>query len=212
MSKRIVIKTTLICVGIFLIINAALLEYIFRKYPIDTEKYVPAVIAISDIKPGTVIERKHVKTKLIQQSALNESMETDINSVIGKKAIQEIANQDYFRNNCLIHKNQWFKPDERIIVLPVSIEERLANLIKRGSYIDILLKSDTSPTIEAVLKKVEVKDMLDENGNPIDSMSGINSKTAYMKLVLDEKQRQRVYTSMVKGQFIYELYCDETQN
>lgn len=212
MSKRIVIKTTLICVGIFLILNVALLAYIFKKYPIDMEKYVPAVIAVTDIKPGTIIERKHVKTKLIQQSALNESMETDVNSVIGKKAIQEIAKQDYFRNNNLIHKSLWFKPDERIIVLPVSIEERLANLIKGGSYIDILLRSETTSTIETVLKKVEVAEMLDENGNPIDSMTGINSKTAYIKLVLDEEQRQRVYTSMVKGKFIYELYCDETQN
>ncbi len=208
MSKRIVIKTILICVGIFLILNAALLAYVFKKYPIDMEKYVPAVIAVSDIEAGTVIERKHVKTKLIQQSALNESMETDINNVIGKKSIHEIAKQDYFRNYNLIHKNQWFKPDERIIVLPVNIEERLANLIKRGSYIDILLRSDTTLAIEPVLKKVEVADMLDENGNPIDSLSGINSKTAYMKLVLDEKQRQCVYSSMVKGQFIYELYCN----
>jgi len=211
LSKRIIIKTVLICVGIFLIINTAFLTYVFKKYPIDMETYVPAVIAVADIEPGTVIERRHVKTKLIQQSAFNDSMESDINSVIGKKAIHKIAKQDYFRNYNLIHKNQWFKPDERIIVLPVSIEERLANLIKQGSYIDILLRVDSSSTIEPVLKKVEVSDVLDENGNPIDSMTGINSKTAYMKLILDAQQRQRIYTCMTKGQFIYELYCDETQ-
>lgn len=211
MGKRIIIKTTLICIGVFLILNSLTLAYIFKKYPLDTEEYVPAVMAVLDIEPGTVIESKHVRTKKIQKSSLSEAMETHIGNVIGKKAVRKITKSDYFRGYDLLDKNNWYEKDERIIILPASVEERLANLIRKGSYIDIRLKKDTSPVIETILKKVMVTDMLDENGNSIDSITGINSRTAYMELVLREGERRKVYAAIAEGKLIYELYCDETQ-
>jgi hypothetical protein len=211
MGKRIIIKTTLICIGVFLILNSVTLAYIFKKYPLDTEQYVPAVIAAADIDPGTVIESKHVRTKQIQKSAFSEAMETDIGNVIGKKTVGRITKSDYFREYDLLDKNNWYEQDERIIILPASVEERLANLIRKGSYIDIRLKKDTGQGIETILKKVMVTDMLDENGNSIDSITGINSRTAYMELVLGEDERRKVYTAITEGKLIYELYCDESQ-
>lgn len=211
MGKRIIIKTTLICFGIFLILNSVTLAYIFKRYPLDTGQYVPAVIAVSDIEPGTVIESKHVKTKQIQKSALSEAMETELGNVIGKKTARGITKSDYFRHYDLLDRNKWYEQDERIIILPAGIEERLANLIRKGSYIDIRLKKDTNTAIETILKKVMVIDMLDENGNSIDSITGINSRVAYMELVLGEDERQKVYAAITEGKLIYELYCDETQ-
>lgn len=194
-----------------MMLNAVILAFIFKKYPLDLEQHVSAVIAVADIEPGTVIERKHVTVRQIQKSALNAAMETDIGKVLDKKTTRRILRNDYLRGYDLVGKNSWYKQDERIIILPVSIEERLANLIRKGSFIDIRLKKETSPLVETILIRVEVADMLDENGNSVGSITGINSRTAYMKLILGEDQRQKVYTAMTAGKLIYELYCDEIQ-
>lgn len=212
MSKRIIIKTALICFGIFLILNSIALVYIFKKYPPDMEKYVPVVVAAADIEEGTVIENRHVKTKLVQQAAVSNSFLTNVNEVIGKKAGIKIDRSDYLRSNDLVEKNQWFREDDRIIVLPVSIEERMANLIRKGSYIDIGLRRDAGVSVESVLTEIKVQNMLDESGTPLDSIAGVNSRTAYMELVLDKVQREKIYAAITAGKLIYELYCENTQS
>lgn len=211
MGKRIIIKTAFICIGIFLIINSVVLAYIFKKYPLDLEKYIPVVVAMSDIEPGTIIEPRHIRTRLIQQSAVNASMLTELSNAVGKKTVKGISRSDYLRGPDLVEKSSWYEDDERIIILAVNMEERLANLIHKGSYIDIRLRRENSSTVETILKEIKVEDMLDENGSSLGSLTGINSKTAYMKLVLNDDERKKIYTSRTQGQLIYELYCDETQ-
>ncbi len=212
MRKRIIIKTILITMGIFLILNTFILTYIFNKYPLDMEEYIPAIIAAGDIPSGTVIGSEHIRTKLIQHTAFNQSMEKDASMVIGKKVSRNISKSDYLRKSDLIHREDWFSSDARIITVPANIEERLANLIKRGSYIDILIKRESRPMLGTVLRKIRVEDVLDENGNSIDTKSGINSRTAYLMLVLKETERQKIYSSLAEGKLVYELYCDESQN
>lgn len=211
MGRRLVIKTALICFGIFLIINSIALVYIFKQYPLDLDEHVSVVIAAVDIDEGTVIEKKHINTKEIQQSATNNLLLVDINQVIGTKATSKISRSDYVRSNSIMDKSEWFEDDERIIILPVNIEERLANLIQKGSFIDIRLKNEASDIVETILYKVRVEAVLDESGTAIDSKTGVNSKTAYMELILDKEERQKIYTAKTTGKLIYELYCDETQ-
>lgn len=211
MGKRIAIKTALICFGIFLVLNTLIFTYIFGKYPLDTEAHISVPVAAVDIKQGSVIQQMHIKRKQIPKSASNGSIATNIEQVVGKKAVSAIQRNDYIRTNDLVSKNNWFRDDERIIILPVSIEERLANLIKKGSYIDIRLKKEFIDAVETILYKVKVEDVLDEMGYSLDSKSTMNTKTAYMELILDEKERQKIYSATMSGKLIYELYCDETQ-
>lgn len=211
MGKRLIIKTALICIGIFLIINSAVIAYIFSKYPIDHEKHISVVVAALDIEEGQVIQDKDLKTKEIQLSASNTLFTTDKSQISGRKATTRIQRNEYIRTNTLIEKSDWFQDDDRIIILPVSIEERMANLITKGSYIDIRLKKNSSFTIETILSKVKVEDILDETGTSLKSKTGVNSKTAYMKLVLDNDERQKIYTAAETGKMIYELYCEDTQ-
>lgn len=211
MGKRLVIKTILICFGIFLILNSIVIAYVFKQYPLDVEKHVLVIVAAVDIDEGTVIEERHIKTKEIQQSASNLSLATDRGQVIGKKARVKILRNDYVRTNVLNAKKDWFQDDERIIILPMSIEERLANLIQKGSYVDIRLKKEAIDVVETILYKVRVEDVLDETGTSLNSKSGMNSRTTYMKLILDKDERQKIYTATKTGKLIYELYCDETQ-
>lgn len=211
MGKRIAVKTTLICLGIFLIMSAIATALVLKKYPLDMEKHISVVIAAVDLEPGTEIELRHIKTKQLQQSAANSTMPTDLSLVVGRKATCKIIKGDYIRSSDLLQKEAWFREDERIIILPVNMEERLANLIVKGSYIDIRLKREMSPMVETVLSKVKVADMLDENGTPIGSKAGINSRTAYMKLILNNNDRQKVYTAKTEGKLIFELYCNELQ-
>jgi hypothetical protein len=210
-SKRLVIKTVLICLGIFLILSSIAITYIFKQYPLDIETHVLVMVATTDIAEGTIIQERHIKTKEIQQSASNTLLATDLRQVIGKKARVKIPRNDYVRTNNLIDRNDWFKDDERIIILPMSIEERLANLIQKGSYVDIRLKKEAVDIVETVLYKVRVEDILDETGTSLNSKSGMNSRTTYMELVLDKDERQKIYTATMTGKLIYELYCDDTQ-
>ena len=86
----------------------------------------------------------------------------------------------------------------------------LANLINKGSLIDIKVKfknSKASP--QTVLSRIIVEDILDENGLSLGE--NIGSKKAYAKVVLDKAQRDRVYVASQYGVLIYELYCDNTQ-
>lgn len=209
MGKRIIIKTALICFGIFLIICTIVLSYILKKYPLDMEKHVSAVVAAIDIEEGTIIEDRHIRKKLIQQSAANDLMLSETSLAVGKKTSRKISGNDYIRNGDLVKKDSWYEKDDRIIILPVSIEERLANLIRRGSYVDIRLKKELDHKIELILSKVKVEDVLDESGNALDSISGVNSRTAYMKLILNEAERQKIYHASDSGKLIYELYCNE---
>jgi len=211
-GKRLVIKTALICFGIFLILSSTVFVYIFKQYPLDIEGHVLVVVAAVDINEGTVIEEKHIKTKEIQLSASNASLATDLGQVLGRKARAKIPRNDYVGAHALIAKNDWFKDDERIIILPMSIEERLANLIQKGSYVDIRLKKEPNDIVETILHKVKVEDILDETGTSLNSKSGMNSRTTYMELILDKDERQKIYTATMTGKLIYELYCDETQN
>jgi Flp pilus assembly protein CpaB len=211
MSKRLIIKTTLICFGIFLILNTLIFTYLSKQYPLDSEEHILVPVAAVDIEQGTVIQEKQLKMKDIQKSASNSSIATNIGQIAGKKARSAIKRNDYIRDSDLVSKNNWFKDDERIIILPMSIEERLANLIIKGSYVDIRLKKESSDVVETILYKVKVEDLLDEMGHSLDSKSSMNTKTAYMELILDEKDRQKVYSATMLGKLIYELYCDETQ-
>ncbi|QNU67130.1 flagella basal body P-ring formation protein FlgA [Ruminiclostridium herbifermentans] len=211
MSKRLIIKTALICFGIFLILNTLIFTFLLKKYPLDLEEHILVPVAAVDIAQGTVIQEKHYKIKDVQKSALNSSIAIDIGQIMGKRAKSEIKRNDYIRDSDLVAKGNWFKDDERIIVLPMSIEERLANLIKKGSYVDIRLKRESSDIVETILYKVKVEDVLDEMGNSLDSKASMNTKTAYMELILDEEERQKIYSATMSGKLIFELYCDEMQ-
>ncbi|ACL74500.1 SAF domain-containing protein [Ruminiclostridium cellulolyticum] len=211
MSKRLIIKTVLICIGLFLIMDSALFAYIFTKYPLNMEKQVSVVVATADIKKGTVIEERFLRKKDVWESTVNSSIERDIGNIEGKKALTDIYKDDYIRSCDLLEKKDWYKDDERIIVLPTNMEERLANLIRKGSYVDIRLQKDSGEATEDILYKIKVEDVLDETGTALDSKSAVNSKTAYFKLVLGKKERQKIYSAAKNGRLIYELYCDNIQ-
>lgn len=211
MSKRLIIKTVLICLGLFLILDSAIFAYVFTKYPINTEKTVAVIVATTNIKEGTVIEESFLRKKQVYASSVSSSVETEMGNVAGKKALTNIHRDDYIRVHDLLERKDWYKDDERIIILPVSMEERLANLIRKGSYVDIRLQRDTGEVTEDVLYKIQVKDVLDDAGIALDSKSAVNSKTAYLKLVLGKNDREKIYSASRSGKLIYELYCDSTQ-
>lgn len=211
MSRRLIIKTVLICVGVFFILSAAIWGFILSEYPLDLEKNVPAVIAASDIKQGEVIELSQLKVKNIKESDSNEYLVADVTLAAGNKALADIRKGDYVSRSILLGKKDWYKKDDRIIILPLNMEERLANLVKKGEYVDIRVRDDVTYEVRTVLSRIRVEDMLDDSGNSLNSDNAANSKTAYMKLVLQEHERQALYTSMKTGKIIYELYCDATQ-
>ena len=208
MSRRIILKTALICIGIFIIANAIGLYVLFKYFPIDHEGYSNVVVAKTKIEAGSVISDTQVKLVKVRQSAFQDYMPQQLSDVVGKKSIVALTSGEFIAKHNLLDKSNWFSQDERIIVLPVTLEERLANLIKKGSYIDIRCKNSLDSTIGIVLTRVEVRDVLDDAGISFGSSNSINSKVAYLKLILNEEDRNKIYSAEQSGKLIYELYCN----
>lgn len=211
MSRRLIIKTALICIGTFIIANAIGLFILFKYYPVDYEGYCNVVVAKAQIEPGTIISDNQVGIEKIRQTSFRDYMPQKLSEVVGKKSIIALTSGEYLGKHNLLEKNDWFSPDERIIVLPVTLEERLANLIKKGSYVDIRCKNTLDSHMDLILKKIEVKDVLDDAGVPFGSSTSVNSKVAYLKLILNEEDRNKIYTAGQAGKLIYELYCNSVQ-
>lgn len=131
--------------------------------------------------------------------------------VVGMKVLAPILKGDYIPEYDLLPPNKWYKDDDRTITLSMDVEGRLANLIKKGSLIDIKVEfKDSKVPPQTVLSRVFVEDILDENGLSLGE--NIGSKKAYAKVVLDKAQRDRIYVALQYGTLIYELYCDNTQH
>ena len=211
LTKRVVIKTVLICLGVFLLIAAGAVYYIYNYMAFDTEQRYVAYVATTNIKIGDIINESMVVGKDIRESSLVPSMVHSLDDVIGKKTKVEIQAGDYIANYNLIPDNEWFTDDQRYTVVELGVKERLAGLIKKDSLIDIKVNlSNVYDIPKIVLPKVRVLDLLDEMGNSLtDNVSG---KTVYAKLMLDEEQRNLLFVAQEKGTLITELYCNSIQN
>jgi Flp pilus assembly protein CpaB len=210
MNKRIILKMVLVCLGIFLILTSTSIYFFSSKYELDIEKKYQVIIAAADIPVGEVITDEMVAYRTIKESGYNPHMVQNSGQVVGMKVLAPILKGDYIPEYDLLPPNNWYKDDDRTIVLSMDVESRLANLIKKGSLIDIRVEfKDSKTPPQTVLSKVFIEDILDENGLSLGE--NIGSKKAYAKVVLDKAQRDRIYVASQYGTLIYELYCDNTQ-
>lgn len=210
MNKRIVLKTALVCLGISLILASASIYFISSKYELDTEKRYQVIIAAADILVGEIITDEMVTYRTIKESGYNLHMVQSPGQIVGMKVLAPIMKGDYIPEYDLLPSNKWYKEDDRTIILSMDVEDRLANLIRKGSLIDIKVRvKDSKASPQTVLSRVFVEEILDENGLSLGE--NIGSKKAYAKVVLDKAQRDRIYVASQYGMFIYELYCDNTQ-
>lgn len=210
MNKRIILKTVLVCLGIFLILSSVGIYFFSSRYELDTEEKYQVVIAAADIPVGEVITDEMITYRTIKESGYNPHMVQNSGQVSGMKALAPIQKGDYISACHLLPPDKWYKENDRTIILSMDVEGRLANLIKKGSWIDIKveLKDKIAPP-QTVLSRVFVEDILDENGLSLGE--NIGSKKAYAKVVLDNTQRDRLYIAARYGKLLYELYCDNNQ-
>jgi len=216
MYRRIAIKTAVICTGAFIMLISLALLYISHNYKLDTEERVQVAVTNTDIEAGTVLNESNIVLKTVRLSDVNKYMVLDLREAIGKKALAEIRRGDYINSYYLLDRDKWYDDDHREIVLPMDFETRLANLIKKGSLVDIILTPPTSNNSgksvfksRVVLSKITVEDIIDDNG--LNSGENIGSRKAYAKFILSREQRDKVYIAQQMGKLKYELYCDSTQ-
>lgn len=210
MNKKLVIKTALICTGVFIILISGAIFVFNAKYDLDTEKRINVIVASHDILSGEIIKESMVEYKTIRESAISPHMLTDPNQLINAKATAPVKGGDYIISYNVLPPDRWQTGDARTIVLPMTIDERLANLIKKGSVINIkVLPADMKTIPKLVLSHITVSNVLDENGLSLGDTIG--NKKAYAVIILNEEQRNRLYAAMQYGKLMYELYCDSTQ-
>lgn len=190
-------------------ISSSIAWVLYLKYEPEVEKRVRVVVAQSPIPEGAIITDELVKEIDIRESGFNEYMISKLKDCIGTKANRTILEGDYIRSYEIIPRERWFKESDRITVIPMEVEERMANLIKQGSFIDIKVIPKNEKLPKTVLSKVRVDDVIDENGLSVGS-SGVNKK-AFVKIILDKNDRDNLYWAKENGKMIYELYCEESQ-
>lgn len=126
MNKRIILKTVLICLGIFLILSSSGIYFFSSKYELDTEKKYQVAIAATDIPVGSVITDEMVAYKTIKESGYNSHMLQSSGQAVGKKALSPILKGDYIPVYNLLPPNKWYQDEDRTIILPMDVEGRLA--------------------------------------------------------------------------------------
>lgn len=210
MNKRLVIKTTLICTGIYIILAGIAVFALNSNCQLDTEKRISVMVAANDILPGEVIKDFMVEYRNIRESDFSPNMLTQKDQYINFKTSILVKSGDYIFSYNLMSPDKWKSEDARTIVLPMNIDERLANLMQKGSIINIKVLPEGRKTIpKLVLSRITVSYMLDENG--LSMGDSIGNKKAYAVVVLNDLQRDRLYAAMQDGKLMYELYCDLTQ-
>ena len=113
MNKRIIIKTTLICIGIFLILSSAGIYFFSTKYELDKEEKHQVVIAAADISVGSIITENMVTEKTIKESGLTPHMLQNSEQVVGMKVLSPILKGDYIPQYNLLPSDKWHKDDDR---------------------------------------------------------------------------------------------------
>lgn len=210
LTRRVAIKTALICFGIFILLAAGGVYYFYNFMDFDTEPRLMVYTAVTDLKPGDTINESMVVAKEIRESSLVPSMIFDVNEVVGKKALIEIKAGDYLTNYNFLDSSLWYKEDERYTILEVGVKERLAGMVKKDSYVDILVElTDIYDLPKVVLPRVKVVDLLDELGNSVSDMP--TEKALFAKLLLDKEQRDLLFAAKETGTLIIELYCNTIQ-
>lgn len=109
MNKRIIIKTTLICIGIFFILSSAGIYFFSAKYELDTEKKYQVIVAEADIPAGSVITENMVSYKTIKESGLTSHMLQNSEQVVGMKVLSSILKGDYIPQYNLLPSDKWHK-------------------------------------------------------------------------------------------------------
>jgi Flp pilus assembly protein CpaB len=210
MNKRIAIKTALICFGVFIMLCAGIVYYFSQNYQLDLEKKYNVAVATKSIGANEIINESMITIKTIKQSALVKGMVSAKEDLIGSKTIAGVEEGDYYRNYLIVPKDKIFRDDDRIIILPMDVEDRLAGLVQEGSIVDIIINFKDQKAPKRVLSKININSLIDENGISIEK-NEIGAKKVFAKLVLNDEQRMKVYIARVLGKLTFELYCDATQ-
>jgi hypothetical protein len=207
MTKRIVIKTSLICIGISFSVFSLLTLWFLNNFRFDENKNISIVIAKEKLSYGMYIKQGMITTKEVNISQVTKNMVTDPQELIGKRVIQDFDKNDYVYIYGFSH-DDLSESDSRIVTIPVTIEQRHANLVKKGCLVDIKYSySNNIPVL--VLSKVRIEDVLNENGMPGGESAG--NKTCYLKLILSQDQRNKIYNASETGKPVLEIYLSDNQ-
>jgi len=86
MNKRLIIKTTLVCTGIYIILSVLAVFILNLNYQLDTEKRVNVLVAANDILPGEVVKEAIVEYRSIRESDFSPNMLIPLDRCINYKS------------------------------------------------------------------------------------------------------------------------------
>lgn len=216
MNKRLVIKTALICWGIFLVIIGGILYFMNNPENQIKRETTTVLVANMNIKAGQKLTSDLYRKIKIPVDFVTPKMvkasELSVSKVYGNNVwcTSEIYRGEYIMKDDLDTIGAKVKKDLRITIIPLDMEGRLANLIKKGSVVDLRVQeAGSNNSTKLVLQGLEILDMLDEAGNS--TVLSAPSRKAYIKVMLDRNKLDALYKAQNAGKIIMELYVSPLQ-
>ncbi|MDN3717473.1 Flp pilus assembly protein CpaB [Vibrio breoganii] len=159
----------------------------------------PIVVAASDIPEGTIIEEKHMTTKLLEKDWLTETQVKDSQTVIGKIAKKEIYAGEILHSSRLINPGEGttlatlLPEDMRAITIRVNDVVGVAGFLLPGSKVDIL--NTVNSRTSTVLKNIKVL-AVDQTAKTADNKPII---VRAVTLQLTPREAERLLSENSKG-------------
>ena len=132
MNKRIILKTVLVCLGIFLILTSTGIYFFSSRYELDTEKKHRVVIAATDIPVGSIITDEMVAYKTIKESGYFR-MGKKFGRVIFLREFASYIKDSMVSELCDLNRNMLLSLD----IIPIPIDEAVREVENRQHQLTI---------------------------------------------------------------------------
>ncbi len=180
----------------------AVLYYIYKP---NFEKDITVVVAAKSFSFGDKINETNIRLKKIKENQYSNIFIKNPNELINKVTTHDILEGDFFTETDYSDSNKLYHEDDMVTIIPMTLEQRLANMITPGSIVDIKIQPDLKNAPITVLTGIKIEAMMDENGKTIENITGY-PKTVFAKLILNKDQRNKLYIAKNMGPLIFELY------
>lgn len=183
-NLTVILSTSIIWLFIF-----AFLTYIFsmKADSIVFGSSLNVVVVTRDINVGEQITQKDIQIKKVSTKDAVNNLETNLQNIIGKRAIQKINRNQQITKDLLIDDILTFDSNSRFYTIPVNVASTSGNMVNPWDYVDIIISyKEASKPAEIVLSKRIVYDIRTSDGKSYQETGKSSPGYATFVLTLDE--------------------------
>lgn len=212
------LKPILITSGVFIIIIGIML-YFYIKDPsrnylyIDTSEKIDIILARRDIGIGETLTNEDVYILTVdKENILNfDAVHFDMEDIVDKKVLYPINQNQFIYKNYLLSKENWYEDKVRY-ALPITIPGTVANSVRAGDYVDVLvayseedINEEFPKNYDIVISKALIEELKDSNGLRVQEDSLIPS---FALISFSYNELDNYLDAQNKGNIFLTIYDD----